>query len=170
MEPNIASEFVAQRLRDIRKSRSMSLLDVEIASEGSIKAVVLGSYERGTRALSVKRAIQIADFYGMPVHHLFGSSEVNGSIETDRLTIDVRRMRNYAKAYALSTGNENQLNFFTSLSRLITHLQNRREDWNGEIISLRCKDLDPLIVFLGTTQKEYISWLTEQKLLIRATN
>ena len=28
------------------------------------------------------------------------------------------------------------------------------------------KDLDSLIVFLGSTQKEYISWLTQQKLLI----
>jgi len=166
MEPTISSEFVAHRLRDIRKSRSMSLLDVEIASAGSIKAVVLGSYERGSRALSVKRAIQISDFYGIPVHHLFGSFQVSGVIETDCLTIDVRRMRNYAKSHTLQIDSENELIFFTSLSRLITHLQNLREDWNGEIISLRSKDLDPLIVFLGSTQKEYISWLTQQKLLI----
>jgi transcriptional regulator with XRE-family HTH domain len=170
MEPAISSELVAHRLRDIRKSRSMSLLDVESASAGTIKAVVLGSYERGTRALSVKRAIQIADFYGIPVHHLFGSFQVNEVIETHRLTIDVRRMRNYAKTYTLQIGSENHLNFFTSLSRLITHLQNLREDWNGEIISLRSKDLDPLIVFLGSTKKEYITWLTEQKLLFTAKN
>lgn len=146
----------------------MSLLDVEIASAGTIKAVVLGSYERGARALSVKRAIHIADFYGIPVHHLFGSSQLNGLMNKDRLTIDVRRMRNYAKTFSQQGNSDNQLLFFTPLSRLITHLQNLREDWNGEIISLRSKDLDPLIVFLGTTQKDYISWLIAQKLLITA--
>ena len=60
MATEITDTFVSERLRSIRRAQSLSLNDVEIASNGAIKAVVLGSYERGSRSLSVKRAIQIA--------------------------------------------------------------------------------------------------------------
>jgi hypothetical protein len=43
----------------------MSLADVESASHGSINAVVLGSYERGDRTVSVIRLEELAQFYGV---------------------------------------------------------------------------------------------------------
>ena len=62
---------ICQKLRSLRKSQSLSLADVESLSHGRIKAVVLGSYERGSRALSVKRALEIAAIYQIPAAELF---------------------------------------------------------------------------------------------------
>lgn len=43
----------------------MSLAEVESSSDGSINAVVLGSYERGDRTVSVIRLGELAEFYGV---------------------------------------------------------------------------------------------------------
>lgn len=43
----------------------MSLADVESTSDGEINAVVLGSYERGDRTVSVIRLDELARFYGV---------------------------------------------------------------------------------------------------------
>jgi len=44
MATEITDTFVSERLRSIRRAQSLSLNDVELASNGAIKAVVLGSY------------------------------------------------------------------------------------------------------------------------------
>jgi len=62
---------VSAKLRALRRARGWSLMDVEIMSEGRLKAVVLGSYERGSRTLSVKRAREILELYGVPASQLF---------------------------------------------------------------------------------------------------
>lgn len=51
---------VGARVRDLRRVRGWSLLDVEAASAGEFKASVLGAYERGERALSVPRLVRLA--------------------------------------------------------------------------------------------------------------
>jgi transcriptional regulator with XRE-family HTH domain len=61
----------AERLRVIRKSKGWSLQDVENHSNGKWKAVVIGSYERGDRAISLKKAISLMEFYQVPVSELF---------------------------------------------------------------------------------------------------
>lgn len=159
----VSTESVSQRLRALRNSRSMSLLDVELASQGSIKAVVLGSYERGSRALSVKRIIQLADFYGVPVHTLFGSFPNESHIEPGNIVIDLRRVRNHRQQIS-----EVEPDAYQPLVKFLIHVQNARQDWNGEVISLRSGDLNPLVIFLGTTQTSLLNWLIEERLLIKA--
>jgi transcriptional regulator with XRE-family HTH domain len=51
---------LGERLRQARLSRDLSLRDVE--DEGLIKAVTLGSYERGDRAISARRLRDVAWF------------------------------------------------------------------------------------------------------------
>src|SRR2546423_7651386 len=58
------------RLRAIRMQQHLSLHGVERKSGGKWKAVVVGSYERGDRAVSVQRLSELADFYGVPVSDL----------------------------------------------------------------------------------------------------
>ena len=58
------------RLRAIRMQQHLSLHGVERKSDGKWKAVVVGSYERGDRAVSVARLAELADFYGVPVGDL----------------------------------------------------------------------------------------------------
>src|SRR5581483_10379808 len=58
------------RLRAIRTQRHLSLQGVERTSDGRWKAVVVGSYERGDRAISVHRLAELAEFYEVPVADL----------------------------------------------------------------------------------------------------
>ena len=55
----------------IIKSKGWSLQDVEHHSKGKWKAVVIGSYERGDRAISLKKAISLMEFYQVPISELF---------------------------------------------------------------------------------------------------
>lgn len=55
------------RLRAARRHHSLSLHGVEVKSGGRFKAVVVGSYERGDRAVTVQRLAELADFYGCPI-------------------------------------------------------------------------------------------------------
>ena len=45
-------------------------MGVEATSEGRWKAVVVGSYERGDRAVTVQRLAELAEFYGVPLVEL----------------------------------------------------------------------------------------------------
>ena len=58
------------RLRAIRQQQGLSLHAVEEKSGGRWKAVVVGSYERGDRAITVAKLAELASFYGVPVAQL----------------------------------------------------------------------------------------------------
>jgi len=65
----MASDYaraLGARLRAIRTQQGLSLHGVEEKSEGRWKAVVVGSYERGDRAVTVQRLSELAVFYGDP--------------------------------------------------------------------------------------------------------
>jgi transcriptional regulator with XRE-family HTH domain len=61
---------LGRRLRALRLERGMSLLDVERISDGELKGVVVGSYERGDRNVSITRLCEIAEFYGVEIADL----------------------------------------------------------------------------------------------------
>ncbi len=62
--------LLGRRLRALRLERGLSLLDVERLSDGALKGVVVGSYERGDRNVTVTRLSDIASFYGVQVGDL----------------------------------------------------------------------------------------------------
>jgi transcriptional regulator with XRE-family HTH domain len=165
MATEITDTFVSERLRSIRRAQSLSLNDVEIASNGAIKAVVLGSYERGSRSLSVKRAIQIAHFYGVPVSTLFGASLALGVGAKSRVVIDTRRLRAMTEVETA----RDQIALQVVL-RYVSHIQSSREDWNGEVISLRERDIGYVAICLGYTPTTLIDLLESQKLLLSVRN
>lgn len=68
--PDAYAKALGARLRAIRLQQNLSLHGVERKSEGRWKAVVVGSYERGDRAVSVHRLAELAEFYGVPVSDL----------------------------------------------------------------------------------------------------
>jgi transcriptional regulator with XRE-family HTH domain len=63
-------EGARRKLRAIRQQQGLSLHGVEQKSGGRWKAVVVGSYERGDRAVTVQKLAELADFYGVPVAEL----------------------------------------------------------------------------------------------------
>src|ERR1700710_352633 len=64
------AKALGARLRAIRAQQHLSLHGVERKSGGRWKAVVVGSYERGDRAVSVQRLAELAGFYGVLVSDL----------------------------------------------------------------------------------------------------
>jgi transcriptional regulator with XRE-family HTH domain len=60
-------------LRKIRKSKGLTLAQVEALSNGVHRGMVVGSYERGSRAISVDRLIALAELYDVPVSEFFGA-------------------------------------------------------------------------------------------------
>jgi transcriptional regulator with XRE-family HTH domain len=61
---------LGERLRAVRRSHGMRLQDVEERSGGRFKAVVIGSYERGDRAIATHKLAALAAFYGVPIGEL----------------------------------------------------------------------------------------------------
>lgn len=151
-------ESIAHRIRSLRKERGWSLAEIERLSRGKIKAIVLGSYERGDRTLSIKRAIELADFFGVPLTHLL-APEIPSPQRSAALIIDIRRLK------ALSGMDDQRLRLLTSY---IARLVNLRRDWNGELLSLRESDLPILGLLLGNTEIEVIRWLEKNRLLFIA--
>ena len=66
----MASDYarsLGARLRSVRTQQGLSLQGVQERSGGRFKAVVVGSWERGDRAVTVERLAELARFYGVAV-------------------------------------------------------------------------------------------------------
>jgi transcriptional regulator with XRE-family HTH domain len=80
---------LGQRLRAARRHRGWSLGDVESQTDGEFKASVVGAYERGERAISVQRFVNLAEIYGTPASELLpAGSESTIVIDLDALAED----------------------------------------------------------------------------------
>lgn len=150
-------ESVSLKLRQFRKTRGWSLQDVERETHGRIKAVVLGSYERGDRALSLKRTIELATLYGIPISSLLQTSQTAESPNRDQIVLDLRRLT--------SIQGQNDLKF-ESVLYFVRGIAQARSDWNGEVMSLRKPDLETLALMARSTLKEMENWLQQCKLLL----
>src|SRR3954467_14390467 len=84
------------RLRAIRAQQHLSLHGVERKSGGRWKAVVVGSYERGDRAVSVQGLAELAGFYGVPVSELLPTERVttSGSPGPNKIVLNLERLQN----------------------------------------------------------------------------
>jgi transcriptional regulator with XRE-family HTH domain len=149
-------ESVATRLRTIRKSRGWTLHDIENRTGGSIKAVVMGSYERGTRAISLARALELANLFAIPISELLSEPSLRND-ETPRFRrFDQRRI-----GKLLSENEDERLG---KLNNFLVAIAQRRGDWNGEILSLRSTDLDTLTLILEMSQSQLTQWLREENI------
>jgi transcriptional regulator with XRE-family HTH domain len=160
---SVEIEGICKSLREIRRVKSLSLSDVEELSNGALKAVVLGSYERGTRSLSVRRAIQIAHLYEVPLEVLLNGQSATRSYQVERTMIDLRRVRSLNGDMYPS----DELSKFESLRNYLKGIALMRNDWNGEVISLRGSDIQALALLAGGEYEEYLSWLSSADLILK---
>jgi transcriptional regulator with XRE-family HTH domain len=151
---------ISAKLRAVRLSKSLSLNDVERMSEGSLKAVVLGSYERGSRSLSVKRALHICKLYEIPINELFGEKPHRESAGQVRPVLDLRRIS--ARRLDLS---HPQSSRYELIDRLVRNILHQRQDWNGEILSIRNSDCNLLAIMTDIQSEEMMQWLETEKIL-----
>lgn len=162
MTNQITITSVASRLRAIRQSKSLSLSDVEDLSQGSLKAVVLGSYERGARTLSVKRAIAIADLYQIPVSELFTDQKPIELVTAGKTVIDLRAINMRAHDPSHPSHIHYQL-----LARVAQRIVRSRQDWNGEVLSLRQSDLETIGILFDQPISTVLNWLEDERILLK---
>lgn len=134
-------DICAAKLREIRRKRGLTLQGFEALSNGAIKAVVLGSYERGTRAISLERLEQLAELYEVPIQYFLGMDSEKKLENEKGFIFDLRRI-----------GKRSDLPpHLESVKRYISWIARKRSDWNGEVISLRRSDSESLAI-LGNTE------------------
>jgi transcriptional regulator with XRE-family HTH domain len=131
--PTPYAKELGGRLRAIRMQQGLSLHGVEERSAGRWKAVVVGSYERGDRAVTVQRLAELADFYGVPVSELLPRSVPDDARpDTPRIVIDLERLQTVSVERA------------APLIRYAAAIQRQRGDYNGRVLSIRADDLRSL--------------------------
>src|SRR5207245_9243968 len=91
--PSDYAKTLGARLRAIRTQQGLSLHGVEERSRGRWKAVVVGSYERGDRAVTVQKLAELAEFYGVPVSELLPEGRPSSAAEpATKIVLNLERL------------------------------------------------------------------------------
>jgi len=78
---------IGEQLRGVRQALDLSLLDVERLSAHAMRASVLGAYERNERAITLARAAQLAEVYGISLQVLLFATPVAPVPRADRFEL-----------------------------------------------------------------------------------
>lgn len=151
--------LLGDRLRSIRSQQDLTLQDVEDRSGGEWKAVVIGSYERGDRAISVAKLARLASFYGVPMRDLLPRTEAvpePGVGDARRVVLDLMRVPEGGEAN----------DAMTALSRYARRIQIQRGDYNGRVLSLRADDIRAIATAFGREPDDLIIELTERDAIL----
>jgi transcriptional regulator with XRE-family HTH domain len=135
------AKALGARLRAIRAQQHLSLHGVERKSGGRWKAVVVGSYERGDRAVSVQRLAELAAFYGVPVSELLPTERAtpSGAPGPNKIVLNLERLQNVPSEDA------------GPLIRFAAAIQRERGDYGNRVLSIRNDDLRSLAIMYDTT-------------------
>lgn len=137
------AKALGAKLRGIRQQQGLSLHGVEQKSIGRWKAVVVGSYERGDRAVTVQKLAELADFYGIPVGELLPEGRIgSGSEAATKIAINLERLQELPADQA------------GPLARYAAAIQTQRGDYNGKVLSIRTEDLRSLAIIYDLTPGE----------------
>jgi transcriptional regulator with XRE-family HTH domain len=136
------AKALGSKLRGIRQQQGLSLHGVEQKSAGRWKAVVVGSYERGDRAVTVQKLAELADFYGVRVP--------SGSEPATKIVINLERLQQLP------------VDKVGPLARYAATIQSQRGDYNGKVLSIRTEDLRSLAIIYdmspGDLTEQLIGW------------
>jgi transcriptional regulator with XRE-family HTH domain len=145
------AKALGAKLRGIRQQQGLSLHGIEQKSGGRWKAVVVGSYERGDRAVTVQKLAELADFYKVPVAELLPEGRVPSNAEpATKVVINLERL---GQLPAEQVG---------PLARYAATIQSQRGDYNGKVLSIRNEDLRSLAIIYdmapGELTEQLIEW------------
>lgn len=152
-----SSSRVGARIRAIRRERGWSLREFEKRSRKQIKAITLGSYERGDRSLSVETMSLIAEILSVHPAELVSDECAPMRTQTARHIYDLSKIR------SLEVTHEREL-----LLRFIKEVAWYRGDWRGAVISIRQSDVTNLALIFALlpnshSQKSYFHrWVDDQ--------
>ena len=144
------SRALGARLRAIRNQQGLSLQGVEDKSHGRWKAVVVGSYERGDRAVTVQRLSELAVFYGVPVSELLPDPRPSSAVTaTTKIVLNLESLGSLPADEA------------GPLARYASTIQAQRHDYNGKVLSIRAEDLKSLAIIYDMSPDELTTRLIE---------
>jgi transcriptional regulator with XRE-family HTH domain len=154
---NVELDQIRGRIRQLRREKGLTLLECEIQSRGRIRAVVLGAYERGDRSMSLKKVIEIAELFGVPLAHLIAADlqPEQSRIAGSRHIYDLRALR------ALAPSEQKIL-----LSRYLSRIAEQRGDWGGEVISIRHADVEAIARLVDSEEIKFQELVATQKILL----
>ncbi len=147
------AEEVGTRLRRIRMQQGMSLQDVERRSDGTWKAAVVGSYERGDRNISAARLCELAEFYGVSPSEVLPRDDAPQPVDHPHgLVIDLSRL-----------GDSDR---WSGVKRYCESIQVQRGDFNRQVLSVRADDLRALAVIAGKQPDELLDGLRAEGIIV----
>lgn len=150
------------RLRAIRQQQRLSLSAVQELSGGRWKAVVVGSYERGDRALTVARLAELAAFYNVPIAEIVPPASVapsghrTGGGSASTIVLDLEALR----ALPVQTAGP--------LTRFANAIQDQRQDYNNRVLSLRREDLRALAIIYDRDLDDLLAQLAAWGVLLQS--
>jgi transcriptional regulator with XRE-family HTH domain len=159
---SVSASSVGARLRAVRRRRGLSLQEVEGLSDQAFKAGVLSAYERGERAISVSRLLQLAELYGVPVGYFVRRDPITGEIDLtergtpngDGVSVDLTRLRS-VDDYEVAL----------VLARHVASIQLQRQEFRADTLTIRGADLDVLASSVGLSPEELRNRLGALRLL-----
>ncbi len=143
------NEKVGERLRAIRRQRGMSLQDVHRSTGGEFKAAVLGAYERGERSLSLPRLQRLAVCYDVPMNQLLPEED----------TYEISRATTGGVAIDLNSLESLDEETERVVDRFLQRIQVQRQDFNGQVLTIRSSDLAMLAMLLDVSDSDLVTKL-----------
>jgi transcriptional regulator with XRE-family HTH domain len=145
----------------VRRQKRLSLQAVAAASNQEFKASVLGAYERGERAISVPRLQRLARLYDVPVEQLLPEAVRDAGLPgatrepsaTGRVSIDLLAAKAASGELA------------SALQRFVASIQVERQDFNGQVLTVRSDDLRVIGATFGMSVEQIVSTLGSLGLL-----
>jgi len=157
----VTSEYATAlgvKLRRIRRQQGLSLNDVERKSNGQWTAMVVGSYERADRAVTVTKLVELADFYGIPVSELLPDAWIYAPPPaTTAIVLDLQRLRELPTEHS------------ALLARYVRSIEHQRGDYNGQVLSIRSEDLRTLAILYDRSPNELLDQLVDWEVLATGT-
>jgi transcriptional regulator with XRE-family HTH domain len=145
---------VGARLRDVRTQKGLSLQQVEAQSGGRWKTAAVGSYERADRMISVGQLAALASFYDVPLDALL-ADEGSAAPHT-------RAARVVLNLPALA---QPPVNESARLRRWVEQIRRERDDWAGQVLSIRAEDLRALATMYDLSLNQLVERLRLWKVL-----
>jgi transcriptional regulator with XRE-family HTH domain len=146
---------VGERLRSVRKARGLTLQEVEATSADEFKASVVGAYERGERAISIRRLQRLATFYRVPIDHFLPRQETDEVIELDRSPAEDARIIVDLRQLERLQDPQRDL-----LLHYLTNIQDVRSEQPSPLMIIRREDLRTIAALLGT-----VTYVAERRLV-----
>jgi transcriptional regulator with XRE-family HTH domain len=147
---------IRRRIRAARQTLGWSLADFEIHSSGRVTAVAMGSYERGSRTLTISKLLVICEIFEVSLIHILASeNELTVAHSSGRHIYDLRALQGLAES-------SEKLHLLSYIHQIIRE----RGDWRGAVISLRTSDIENLGRIFAASQEieseNYLKWIEKQ--------